>query len=200
MVIGQRCKELAVDDVPDAIFGYTIVNDVTSVTLKSGDTFVFPAPDVEPAPPGFEHGDMQLTYHARSKGTDTFGPCGPWVVTRESIETPNSLSVRVFMGEEECTTDNTGNLRYSVGEVVSWASRFFTLEPGDIVHIGTAAGGKYALRELDFQSWDGPCSVEIERIGRLSNPIIRVDLDGNVVAAKPKALSSAEWPPRYGAG
>ena len=100
------------------------------------------------------------------------------------------------MGDELVTSDNTANLRFSVEEVLVWASRYFTLEPGDIVHLGTAAAGRYSLRELDLQVWDGPMSVEIEGIGRLTNPIRRIDLEGRPVAAKPAAPPSI-WPPRF---
>lgn len=197
IVIGRRAKHLTAETALDAVFGYTIINDITSITLKSQDTYVFPRPEGVP-PPGFEWGDMQLVYHARSKGTDTFAPIGPWIVTSDELPDPNRLGVRVFMGEEEVTSDNTANLRYSVQDVLVWASRFFTLEPGDIVHMGTAAAGRYALRELDLQVWDGPLAVEIEGIGRLSNPIDRVDLEGRKVAAQNPAASTV-WPPRYAA-
>ena len=77
VVIGKRAKHLTRDTALDAVFGYTIINDITSITLKSQDTYVFPIPKADTPPPGFEWGDMQLAYHARSKGTDTFGPIGP---------------------------------------------------------------------------------------------------------------------------
>lgn len=196
VVIGKRVKHLTHATALDAVFGYTIINDITSITLKSEDTYVFPAPEGSPPPPGFEWGDMQLTYHARSKGTDTFAPIGPWIVTRDEVADPNRLAVRVYMGNEEVTSDNTANLRYSIEAVLVWASRYFTLEPGDIVHLGTAAAGRYALRELDLQVWDGPLAVEIDGLGRLENPIHRVDLAGNRVAAKAPA-ATAVWPPRF---
>ena len=195
IVIGERCKHLTMATALDAVFGYTIINDITSITLKSEDTYVFPAPKTGPMPPGFEWGDMQLTYHARSKSTDGFGPMGPWIVTRDEVANPNRLAVRVFMGEEEVTTDNTSNLRYSVQEVLVWASRYFTLEPGDVIQLGTAASGRYSLRELDLQVWDGPLAIEIEGIGRISNPIERVDLEGRRVAAKAPDPANV-WPPR----
>lgn len=196
VVIGKRSKHLTQDNALDAVFGYTIINDITSITLKSQDTYVFPKPKDGPVPPGFEWGDMQLAYHARSKGTDTFAPIGPWIVTKDEIGNPNELAVRVFMGEEQVTADNTANLRYTVQDVLVWASRYFTLEPGDIVHIGTAAAGRYGLRELDLQVWDGPLAVEIEGIGRICNPVNRVDLDGNNVPAREPDPANA-WPPRY---
>ena len=196
VVIGKRSKHLTRENALDAVFGYTIINDITSITLKSEDTYVFPAPKDGPVQPGFEWGDMQLTYHARSKGTDTFGPIGPWIVTRDELPDPNHLAVKVFMGDEEVTADNTANLRYTVQDVLVWASRFFTLECGDIVHIGTAAAGQYGLRELDLQVWNGPLAVEIEGIGRISNPVRRVDLQGHPVAAKAAGPRNV-WPPRY---
>lgn len=176
VIIGRRCKNISLEEAMDVVFGYTIMNDVTSVTLKSGDTIVFPNPNpgAVPPPPGWEHGDKHLTYHARSKGTDTFGPCGPWIVTKDEIADPNNLNVKVYMGDELCTEDNTGNLNYSVQVVLRHLSRYMTLEPGDIVHMGTASKGKYHLRDLNFQKWDGPCTIEIEQVGRLSNPIQRV--------------------------
>jgi 2-keto-4-pentenoate hydratase/2-oxohepta-3-ene-1,7-dioic acid hydratase in catechol pathway len=196
IIIGRRAKHLTHENALDAVFGYTIINDITSITLKSEDTYVFPAPREGPVQPGFEWGDMQLTYHARSKGTDTFGPIGPWIVTKDELSDPGRLAVNVFMGEEQVTADNTANLRYSVQDVLVWASRFFTLECGDIVHIGTAAAGRYGLRELDLQVWDCPLTVEIEGIGRITNAIKRVDLLGNHVPAKPPGAKNV-WPPRF---
>lgn len=195
VVIGKRAKLLKPEQVQDAIFGYTVINDITSITLKSEDTYVFPNPGTTPAPPGFEFGEMHLVYHARSKGADTFGPCGPWLVTRDEIPDPNRLEVNVWMGDELCASDNTSNLRFRIEEVIAWLTRYVTLEPGDIVHMGTAARGKYGLRELDFRRWDGPCSIEIDGIGKLSNPVVREDLEGRPVAKLPFEEKAA-WPPR----
>ncbi|MBM0237421.1 fumarylacetoacetate hydrolase family protein [Micromonospora sp. ATA32] len=183
VVIGRRTKRITVDEALDAVFGYTIVDDVTSPTLKSGDTLVIPRSsssslgtggrvDPDAPPPGFEHGDMQLTYHARSKGTDTFAPCGPWIVTRDEIEDPNALAVTLTIDDELCMEDNTGNLMYSVAEVIAHASSYFTLEPGDIIHVGTAGRGKYRLRDLDYQQRDrSERTITIDAIGSLVNPI-----------------------------
>lgn len=195
VIIGKRCKRLAPEQVQDAIFGYTIINDITSITLKSEDTYVFPNPGITPAPAGFEFGEMHLVYHARSKGADTFGPCGPWLVTRDEIPDPNKLDVKVWMGDELCASDNTSNLRFRIEEVIAWLTRYVTLEPGDMVHMGTAARGKYGLRELDFQRWDGPCVIEISGVGKLSNPVVREDLEGRPVPKLPFVEKTA-WPPR----
>lgn len=185
VVIGRRAKRIGVEEALDHVFGYTIVDDITSPTLKSGDTVVIPRSSSGPlggagqgkeAPPGFEHGDMQLTYHARSKGTDTFAPCGPWIVTKDEIPDPDSLDVTLTIDGEPCMEDNTGNLMYSVAEIVSHASTYFTLEAGDIIHIGTAGRGKYRLRDIDYQQREGQTrTITIDKVGSLVNPIRRVD-------------------------
>ncbi|MCP3984812.1 MAG: fumarylacetoacetate hydrolase family protein [bacterium] len=175
LVIGQEAKCLTRENALDAVLGYTIINDVTSVGLKSEDTIVFADPGVTPPPQGFEHGDMQLTYHARSKSTDTFGPCGPWLVTADEVSEPNALRVRVWLGGELVTEDSTANLMFDVPRVLEHATRYFTLLPGDLVHFGTAIrGGRYGLRDLDFQKREGPCEIEIDGLGRLSNPVERL--------------------------
>jgi 2-keto-4-pentenoate hydratase/2-oxohepta-3-ene-1,7-dioic acid hydratase in catechol pathway len=182
VVIGTRAKNVDAADALDVVFGYTIVDDITSPTLKAGDTVVIPRSqaagigaahnDDGSAPVGFEHGDLQLTYHARSKGSDTFAPCGPWIVTADEIGDPNGLAISLRIDDELCTEDNTANLMFSVAEVVSHASRYFTLYPGDILHIGSAARGKYRLRDINYQDrLDAQRTIAMEGIGELTNPI-----------------------------
>jgi len=181
VVIGRRVKRISAAEAMDAVFGYTIVDDITSVDLKTDDTVVFPesfAQDIGGAPAvaggrprGFELGDMTLTYHARSKGTDTFAPCGPWIVPRKDVPDPHDLQVSLTIDGELCSRDHTGNLVHQVPEIIAYTSRWFTLEPGDIVHIGTSARGKYRLRDIDLQQRSGMRTIEISGVGMLANPI-----------------------------
>lgn len=185
VIIGRRVKRVPVDEALDVVFGYTVVDDITSVGLKSGDTAVFPGSFADviggaPARPGqpargFEYGDLTLTYHARSKGTDTFAPCGPWIVTRDEIADPQALAVSLTLDGELCIEDNTANLVHTVAAAVSHASDYFTLEPGDLLHVGTAAGGKYRMRDIDYQVRQGMRTIAIESVGSLSNPIVTVE-------------------------
>jgi 2-keto-4-pentenoate hydratase/2-oxohepta-3-ene-1,7-dioic acid hydratase in catechol pathway len=114
---------------------------------------------------------MTLTYHARSKGTDTFAPCGPWIVARDDVPDPHDLQVSLTIDGELCSQDHTANLVYRVPEIIAYVSRWFTLEPGDIVHIGTSARGKYRLRDIDLQQRTGMRTIEISGVGTLVNPI-----------------------------
>lgn len=181
VIIGRRVKDIPEVDALDAVFGYTVVDDVTSVDLKSGDTTIFPASFADtiggdPAEPGgrprgFEHGDLTLTYHARSKGTDTFAPCGPWITTRDDVADPQKLAVTLTFDGEVCTEDNTDRLVHTVAATIAHASRYFTLEPGDLIHVGTAARGRYRLRDIDYHARTGLRTIDIESVGSLTNPI-----------------------------
>jgi 2-keto-4-pentenoate hydratase/2-oxohepta-3-ene-1,7-dioic acid hydratase in catechol pathway len=182
-IIGKRCKDVAVDDALDCVFGYTIINDVTSPGLKDADSIHLQIP------PGFggEHGpawrklqseadrDIYLTYHARSKSTDSFGPIGPVVVTPDEVGDPNALGVRSWVDGELVSEDSTANLTFSVEHCISHLSHAMTLEPGDIIHFGTAARSPTGknIRDMDFSRFGNEVVIEIEKLGRLVNPIQR---------------------------
>lgn len=181
VIVGKHLSGASEDDILDAVFGYTIINDVTSVTLKDEDSihFEFKRPGANipwRRPKSDEDGDIYLTYHMRSKNTDTFGPIGPWIVTADEIADPNRLSVDSWLGERMIAEDSTENLRFSVQRTLAHLSQNVTLEPGDIVHMGTAVDPRReALREQDFQKYGGPVKITISGIGTLYNPVEIVD-------------------------
>ncbi len=183
-IIGRRARRIAERDALDHVFGYTIINDVTSPGLKDRDSLHLEMP---PGIPGVTDEipwrrqrcagdrDLFLTYHARSKGCDTFGPIGPWLVTADEIPNPNQLGIRAWLGDSLVTEDSTANLSFPVEHVIAHLSRYMTLEPGDVVHFGTAANpARYTLREADMSRLGGPLSIAIERLGTLSNPVTRI--------------------------
>lgn len=183
-VIGRRVRNVPVDQAADVVFGYTITNDITSPGLKDRDSMALELPiTVDPAPEwrAVHQEDahvLYLTYHARSKGCDTFAPMGPWLVTADSVPHPNDLAVRGYLDDEEVLTDSTANLSHSVPEVIAHISRYMTLEPGDIVHFGSAfqptRPERYpTIRSIDISRLGSVLSVEIEGLGRLDNPIQR---------------------------
>ena len=189
VVIGKRAKDVADADALSYVFGYTIINDITSPGLKSEDSIELVMP------PGAGVGTYgrllswrsnrdddharsnYLTYHARSKGTDTFGPIGPWIVTADEIADPNSLSVTSFDGDTPVFVDSTANLLFPVQRVIAHASASMTLLPGDIIHCGTSMkavdGGAYrGITEWDIRRVEGRAMrIDIDRIGTLSSPV-----------------------------
>lgn len=184
VILGSRARNVTVKDARSCVFGYTIVNDVTSTGLKF--TYDSIAIDLDPAHVEPVHvnwrrrrdqndNELYFTYHTRSKGADTFGPMGPWLTTADEITDPNKLEVRGFANDEPLTIDSTSNYQFSVERLISEASRFFTLEPGDIIHCGTTGKGvgRYPRGHLslDLSKSEPVVSIEISGLGRLSNPV-----------------------------
>uniref|UniRef100_A0A5Q5CGR0 Fumarylacetoacetate (FAA) hydrolase n=1 Tax=Mycobacterium sp. (strain JLS) TaxID=164757 RepID=A0A5Q5CGR0_MYCSJ len=181
-IIGRRIKAVQPEQALEAIFGYTIINDITSPALKDRDSMELRLP----SPVGADltwretHGEkdssLYLTYHARSKGSDTFAPMGPWITTRDEVVDPNALAVDCWLDDELVVSDSTSKLTFPIQDVIAHLSNYMTLEPGDVVHFGTAvqpgANPKFpTLRHLDMSSLNGTLSVEIAGLGRLDNPI-----------------------------
>ncbi|NUL45336.1 fumarylacetoacetate hydrolase family protein [Cellulosimicrobium funkei] len=177
VVIGRRGTDIPVEAALEHVFGYTAFNDLTSPTMRGEDTFhyraIHPDPDAED---GVRYVDSWVSYPARYKGADTFGPMGPWVVSADDVPDPHALRITCTHDGQLITDDNTANLRFSVSEVVSFASSYMVLEPGDVIAMGTALkrsskGG--AVQNVDLNRLGGRIEVSIDRIGSLWNPVER---------------------------
>ena len=176
LVVGKLAKEIAAADAYQYVFGYTIHNDITSPTMRGEDTFHYRA--IQPAnddPRRIDYVDSWTTYPGRYKGSDTFSPLGPWLVTRDEIPDPHSLTVTCRHREEVVTEDSTGNLSNRIPEVLSFLSQFMTFLPGDILSLGTAvkraAPGNRVVQNVELNKVGGPISVSIEGLGTLTNPV-----------------------------
>ena len=141
VIIGKRGKDLDPATAMDWVFGYTIVNDMTGNAMRAQDMVHYWALYAKPDnPEEVERREQHLSYAARYKGTDGFGPMGPWLATRDEIPDPHSLEVKCTLGGAVLAEDSTAYLTYKVPEVLAFISRFQTLEPGDVVSMGTAQG------------------------------------------------------------
>ena len=183
-VIGKRGKSIAEVQALDYVFGYLIHNDVTSHGLKFQKDSIAVTYDRDMARPEFytwrnlngpEDTDAYFVYHTRSKGTDTFGPMGPWITTCDEVADPNDLHVEGTLDNETFTVDHTGNYRFSVETCIAEASRYFTLEPGDLISFGTTGKGAGRFprghKSLLLGEEKGTIAIEIAPLGRLENPI-----------------------------
>jgi 2-keto-4-pentenoate hydratase/2-oxohepta-3-ene-1,7-dioic acid hydratase in catechol pathway len=176
VVIGAGGADIARDDAMSHVFGYTIINDLTSPTMRAQDTFHYRAihPRKDGAE-GIEYVDTWTSYSGRYKGTDGFGPIGPWMVTADEIPDPHALTVTCVHRGRVVTEDSTANLTHKVADVVSFMSAYQTLEPGDIIAMGTAlqasASGGPAVQNVNLTELGGPIEVTISGIGTLSNPV-----------------------------
>lgn len=139
VVTGKTAKQIRAADAYEYVFGYTMHNDITPPTMRGEDTFHYRAIH----PKGGDHKEIEyvdswVNYLGRYKGSDTFGPMGPWLVTRDEIANPHNLRVSCAHKGEVVTEDNTENLFYKIPEVLAFLSHYMTLWSDDIVSMGTA--------------------------------------------------------------
>ena len=154
VVIGRTARRVSEAEAMRYVLGYTCINDVT-------------ARDVQ-------YSDKQ---YVRGKSLDTFCPMGPALVTRDEVPDPGALAVRSWRNDELMQDSNTSNLIFSVPFLISFCSQAFTLEPGDVICTGTPSGVGY-FREPRVLMHDGDTmTVEVERVGRLTNPCHEIHLD-----------------------
>lgn len=180
LIVGKDGKDIDPAKAMDHIFGYTIFNDMTGNDMRAEDRVhywaLYPKPD---NPDDVEKVEQHLSYTARYKGTDSFGPAGPWLVTKDDVPDPHDLDIACSLNGETFTDDNTRHYTYRVEEVLAFISRFMALEAGDMISMGTAfraskSGGR-PLHTADLSRLDGPVEVTIEKLGQLSNPVARED-------------------------
>ena len=139
VVIGRMCRDIAPEEARAVIYGYTCANDVTARDLQRSDG-----------------------QWARAKGFDTFAPLGPWI---ESDLDPGDLSIVTRVDGEVVQDGTTADMVHGVAALVSYASRAFTLLPGDVILTGTPAGVGSVVAGQRVE-------VEVEGIGVLANPFV----------------------------
>ncbi len=147
VMVGKRLRNASKEEAAEAVFGLTCGNDVSERVWQKGK-----GPD----------GAGKDVQWWRAKGCDTFGPVGPWVVTGLN---PDNLRLDTRVNGETVQCGRTSELIFSVAEVLAFASRYVTLEPGDILYTGTPGVTK-AMKPGDV------VEVEIEGIGVLRNRVV----------------------------
>jgi 2,4-diketo-3-deoxy-L-fuconate hydrolase len=176
VVIGRVTRDIDAVDALDAVYGYTILNDITGNGMRAEDMFHYYAVYAKKDNPDeTERVEQHLSYAGRYNGTDTFGALGPWLVTKDEIANPDALAVQCRMGGELIADDNTRYYNYKVAEVVSFISQFHTLWPGDIISLGTAfkpGATRKSIHMANFQKVAGPVEVTIEGLGTQENPVV----------------------------
>jgi acylpyruvate hydrolase len=149
VVIGRRAFRVSRDEALGAVFGYTVLDDVTMRDLQKEDR-----------------------QWLRAKGSDGFAPIGPAVVTPDEIGDPMSLRLRSSVNGETWQNSSTSEMVFDVATIVAFASRTITLEPGDIIATGTPAGvGHYQWPPRYLVGGDR-IRCEVEGIGGLENVIV----------------------------
>src|SRR5262249_28055414 len=124
VVIGRTCREVSEDQALGYVAGYTIVNDVSDRRFR-------------PNPARRQRDDDGFFDWLHGKWHDTFCPMGPCILTADAVEDPQELALRLTVNGEIMQAASTAQMIFPVAAVVSFLSRFVTLEPGDIISTGT---------------------------------------------------------------
>ena len=148
VVIGKKCRGVSADKALDYVAGYLCVNDVSACD--------------------FQRMDGQFV---RAKSQDTFGPIGPWMVTRDELVDPQALGIRCSVNGRMLQNSNTREMIFGVRELIAFISRGITLHPGDLISTGTPSGVGFAQKPPVFLHAGDEVAVEVDGIGRLSNPV-----------------------------
>ena len=129
VVIGRTARHVALKDALAHVAGYCVVNDVSerAFQIERGGTW------------------------DKGKGCDTFGPIGPWLVTRDEVPNPQRLGLWLDLNGQRMQTGDTRTMVFGVARLVSYVSRFITLEAGDVLTTGTPPGVGMGLRDAQGQ-------------------------------------------------
>jgi 2-keto-4-pentenoate hydratase/2-oxohepta-3-ene-1,7-dioic acid hydratase in catechol pathway len=147
VIIGKGGRGISKADALDHVWGYTIINDVTARDLQG------------------KHSQWLI-----GKSQDTFGPMGPWAVTRDEIDLANT-HVRCWINDELRQNSNTASLIFDVPTLIATLSEGITLMPGDIIATGTPAGVGIGFKPPKYLVHGDVMKVEITGIGILENQL-----------------------------
>lgn len=150
VVIGRRASGVNAADALDFVQGYVVANDVSGRDLQ------------------FSDGQW-----VRGKSLDTFLPVSDPVLASD-VPDPQALPIRAILNGEVMQDSNTSNMIFGVADIVSFVSQAITLEPGDLIITGTPAGvGAFRDPKVWLQPGD-EIAIEIDGLGRITNPVVRV--------------------------
>jgi 2-keto-4-pentenoate hydratase/2-oxohepta-3-ene-1,7-dioic acid hydratase in catechol pathway len=151
VVIGKRCKNVSRADALNYVLGYTCGNDVSARDWQKGK------------------GGGQW---CRGKSFDTFAPLGPCLVTRDEIPNPNCLKIKTILNGETVQDWNTNDMIFDVATLIEFLSGSTTLLPGTVILTGTPHGVGMARKPALWLKDGDTVTIEIEKIGALTNPVI----------------------------
>jgi 2,4-diketo-3-deoxy-L-fuconate hydrolase len=151
VVIGQTARGLTEETAMDAVFGFTIVNDVSAREVMVREK-------------------MQVML---SKSVDTFLPVGPHVVTKDEILDLYDLQIATYLNGQLRQHSNTGLMTVRVPALLAAITRTVTLHPGDIVTTGTPGGVGFFRDPPEFMQPGDTIVAEVEHVGRLTNRVVR---------------------------
>jgi 2-keto-4-pentenoate hydratase/2-oxohepta-3-ene-1,7-dioic acid hydratase in catechol pathway len=152
VVIGKTAKYVKKENALDYVFGYTCANDVSARDWQRDKNL----------------GGGQF---ARGKSFDSFCPLGPWIVTKDEIPNPNDLKIRSILNGQVMQDYTTSDMIFDVPTLIESLSSTLTLKPGSVILTGTPHGVGFARTPPVWLRPGDTITVELEKIGSLSNPV-----------------------------
>lgn len=151
VVIGKLARRVSERNALGHVAGYCVVNDVSEREFQ------------------IERSGGQWD---KGKGCDTFGPIGPWLVTRDEVPDPQNLRLWLDVNDERMQDSNTREMIFGVAELVSYVSHFMTLWPGDIIATGTPPGVGIGRKPPHFLGDGDVVRLGIEGLGVQSQQVV----------------------------
>jgi 2-keto-4-pentenoate hydratase/2-oxohepta-3-ene-1,7-dioic acid hydratase in catechol pathway len=152
VVIGKTAKDVSRERALDYVLGYTCANDVSARDWQREKSL----------------GGGQF---ARGKSFDGFCPLGPWIVTKDEISNPNALRIKTILNGQTMQDHTTGDMIFDVPALIASLSSTMTLRPGAVILTGTPQGVGFARKPPVWMKAGDKVVIEIEKIGRLENPV-----------------------------
>ena len=152
IVIGKEAKHVSESQSQDHILGYCLVNDVSEREWQ-----------IE-----------KMGQWVKGKSHDTYGPTGPYLVTKDEIKDINNLKMMLDVNGERMQTGNTSTMIFNVDIIVSYVSKFMSLQPGDIITTGTPPGVGMGRKPQVFLKAGDEMKLSIENLGEQNSKVVAV--------------------------
>ena len=152
IVIGKETKHISESQSQDHILGYCLVNDVSEREWQ-----------IE-----------KMGQWVKGKSHDTYGPTGPYLVTKDEIKDINNLKMMLDVNGQRMQTGNTSTMIFNVDIIVSYVSKFMSLQPGDIITTGTPPGVGMGRKPQVFLKAGDEMKLSIENLGEQNSKVVAV--------------------------
>ena len=150
IVIGKEAKNISEEEASSYIFGYCAVNDISEREWQ-----------IE-----------KLGQWVKGKSGDTFGPTGPYLVTQDEIPDINNLNLILEVNGKKMQSGNTKNMIFNTNFIVSYLSKFMSLQPGDLITTGTPAGVGMGMKPQVFLKSGDNIKLSIDLLGEQNSKVV----------------------------
>ncbi len=150
IVIGRDTKNISEKDAPNHILGYCLINDISEREWQ-----------IE-----------KMGQWVKGKSHDTFGPIGPYLVTKDEISDINNLNMSLDVNGKRMQTGNTGTMIFNVFFIVSYLSKYMSLQPGDVITTGTPPGVGMGKKPQVFLKAGDKMRLSIEHLGEQNSKVV----------------------------